>query len=240
MNHPKRTRRELQGSVLGMIMGDGSLFRNYNSMKQPTGHYKLSISHSSKQTDYLKYKMNIVQDMFSYPLECRNRIVKSSNNKTYPVVRFDTRISSRLSFLQRLTYLNGKKRILPEMLNRLTIEGLAYWFLDDGCLYSRIRGSTEGLEQTVIFCLASFPEEDVLLFRDWLIWKYDIHFNIAKISGNRGLELRRGISEGHKLLNLVEQYTCPSMEYKVRYVLPKKIFPVATPIEITVPTVLFS
>lgn len=216
MSQPKMTRKEVRGAIIGMVMGDGSMYQNPYRDGTKRGNYKLSIAHSIKQSDYLSHKRDIVNDLFDYKLpikECLHTADKSG--KKYPVARMQTRVHSRLSFIAKRIYIDRKKRITDWVLENITLEGLAYWWMDDGCLSIDKRPNHGG--GFVHWGLYGFPREDVEKFQKWLSDKFDISLrcNIHKKSG--GSYLMRGLSEGRKLLDLVNPYSVECMKYKFGY-----------------------
>jgi len=213
MNQPKRTRKELRGAIIGMVMGDGCLCQNPFRDGSKRGNYKLDINHSVRQEDYLKHKKDVVNVLFDYEIPITNkRVHLKETGKTYFQKRMQTRVHPRFKFIANQIYIDGKKRITPWVLDNITIEGLSYWWMDDGCLH--IRKSAKGFQ--VIWGTYGFLKEDVERFREWLIDKYDIHLNLNKHCKS-GWYLKRGSYEACKLCDLLKPYSIPSMNYKFDY-----------------------
>lgn len=219
MNKPKRTRKEVRGAIIGMVMGDASLYRNLLRNKQPCGHYKLDIAHCIRQEHYLRHKLEIVSDIFDYdiPVTHRNNTAKKFG-KTYPVVKFCTRVHPRLSFIAKRCYIDGKKRITPWVLDNLTLEGMALWYMDDGHL--RVRKPYGG---EVMLGTYGFPRTDVELLQKYIMDKFDVALRLGRNAKmNRkdpeyGWYLGRGISEGRHLLDQLSDFQTPDMAYKFDY-----------------------
>jgi hypothetical protein len=135
MSQLKMTRKNVRGAIIGMVLGDGSLYQNPYRDGSKRGNYKLSIAHSIKQSDYLSHKREIINTMFDYELPiktCTHTAIKDSSKK-YPVVRLQTRVHPRLTFIAKRMYdSERKKRISDWVLNNISLEGLAYWWMDDG------------------------------------------------------------------------------------------------------------
>jgi LAGLIDADG DNA endonuclease family len=207
------TRRDLRGAIIGMVLGDGSLYRNKFRDGQYGGNYKLDVAHSLRQLPYLEYKRDIVNRMFDYQIPITYRFVSSGNWKQYPVVKFATRTHSRLSFIGDRLYVDGKKRITDYALDNLTDEGMAYWWMDDGCLSINKAPRSGG---QVIHGTYGFPKDDVCKLRDWIASRYGCVLNLVEHCKG-GWCLRRGISEGMKMLEVLRPYSVPVMSYKFDY-----------------------
>ena len=218
MSQSKMTRKDVRGAIIGMVLGDGSLFQNPYRDGSKRGNYKLSIAHSVKQADYLSHKRDIVNAMFDYrlPIKSSYHTAKKGNSKKYPVVRMQTRVHSRLSFIAKKIYdSERKKRISDWALDNISLEGLAYWWMDDGCLALDKRPNHGGGD--IIWGLYGFPKEDVEKFQQWLLDRFNISLRLYVHKKSGGIYLGRGISEGRKLLNLIDEYKIPCMEYKFNY-----------------------
>jgi hypothetical protein len=220
MNQSKRTRRELRGAIIGMAMGDGSLYQGCLRDGRKSGGYVLDIGHSAKQAAYLEAKRDIVNDLFDYVLPIRARVIThKATGKSYPAVRVTTRVHPRFKFIARRIYVDGRKRITPWVMDNITVEGLAIWWMDDGCL--RIYTKKTGGE--VIWGLYGFPKEDVERLQDVLVKQFNVYLRLRQNSKmrdrdpNYGWYLSRGISEGRKLLDRLRDFKLPAMDYKFDY-----------------------
>lgn len=210
----KLTRRERRSALMGMVMGDASLYRQSGS--KGTDATVLKITHSIKQRDYLEWKRDIIQPMFEYPLQIIEAYNSAGNGKSYPVAKVLTRSNPQLKRLRKILYdAEGKKRLTPQILNALDDRAVAIWYCDDGCLTTKTeRGAT------VILATNNFTHEEHLLMQEWFADIYSVHFNIYQCKAGT-YHLRRGISDSHKLLDRIAPYVVPSMRYKVDY-LPSK------------------
>lgn len=214
----KLTRQERKSAIVGMVLGDASLCRNRFRDGSYQGNAKISISHSTKQREYLEYKKDILQPMFGYELKITNHMNGAGNGKRYPVCRLCSRVNTQLTNLYRMLYdpETGKKRVNMDTLNMLDDRAMAIWYMDDGCLsLPKDRG------KIVILCTNSFTLEENELIRDWLYDRYSVWFNINEHKKSGTYNLRRGISDSHKLLDAISPFVVPVLKYKVEYPPPK-------------------
>src|SRR5271157_5037163 len=196
-------RAELRSAIVGMILGDGSI-------KQQKGctSVSLSIVHSSKQKEYLEWKRNILQALFS---EWKIPIVEFNNNN-YPGVRVITRTHPKLKQVYRLFY-KPKKTISRKVLNYLTPIGIAIWYMDDGSLSLKKRnGAIHGREIHLnTYCTL----EEASIIQEYFKERWCISWTIVS---NKGLyRLRMGANEAKTLFKLIECYIIPCMKYKLDF-----------------------
>jgi hypothetical protein len=216
MGHPKMTRKEVCGAIIGMTMGDGWMIQNPYRDGGYHGNYKLGISHCPAQIPYLEWKRDIVNHLFEYPIPINFKaIVSKDRQKIYPSYRFVTRVHSRISFIAKHIYVDREKRITDWVLENITNIGLAIWWMDDGCLWLDNRPDHGG--GALIFSLYGFPKEDVEKFSAWLFEKYGVAFNLNFHKKSGGWVLRRGISEGWKFLEAITPYAHECMKRKFEW-----------------------
>jgi len=209
MSHQKR--KDWRGAIIGMVMGDGSLYQNTYRDGRRDGNYKLDIGHCERQIGYLAWKKEIANQIFDYTIPITKKIVTLDSDKEYVKFKFATRVHSRLSFIGRKIYISNKKRITDWVLQNITDEGLAYWWMDDGCLHWDKRENHGGGQ--IVWALYGFPKEDVEKFRLFLIDRFDCSLNLLQHCKG-GYYLKRGISEGSKMLIKLKPFSVACMDYK--------------------------
>jgi hypothetical protein len=211
----KLTRKERRSALIGMVLGDASLYRQ--SGLHGSDATVLKITHSIKQSAYLEWKRDIIQPMFDYPLTITETYNRANNGKSYPVVKILTKSNPQLKRLRKIMYnAEGTKRVTPQILNALDDRGVAIWYCDDWCL-----SKTVGRGATVIAATNCFTHEEHLLMREWFADVYGVCFNIYQHKSGT-YHLRRGISDAYKLLDRIAPYIVPSLSYKVEYPQPKR------------------
>lgn len=192
-------------------MGDASLYRNRFRDGTYQGNYLLDIAHCQRQLEYLEHKRKIANQIFDYEIPVRSKTIQNKKTgKTYFAYKFATRVHSRLTFIARKIYINGTKKITPWVLNNITEEGLAYWWMDDGSLTTRNAKRAKG---AITWGTYGFGKDEVDMFNAWLSKHYDTTLSVKKHSKS-GWFLYGKVQENMKLVNAMAKYSIPCMEYK--------------------------
>ena len=193
------------GALYGMIIGDGHIY----SDKRSNGNLRFVATNGEDQIDYLKYKMSMFNN--------DGKIVDAgrspySNKKIYHwFLNVDGNLTNKM---KDEIYINGRKTITKEAVNRLNDVGLALWYMDDGSLTYR--------DETVQSCFVrlntqalSRDENDLLC--EFLNNKYGIECHVRddrKKDGRNYYFIRISASSTKDFLKIVTPYMCKSMAYK--------------------------
>jgi hypothetical protein len=212
-----------RGSLVGMVLGDGhiSYRTRYNKDKNGVAKYEyidssLIIGHSTKQYRYCEYKRNKIHSIFGGKL---NKIVMVkhtlSNGKTYIGCRIQ-KTNKYFRYLHRKFYNKQNKKIITrEVLDYLTPEGLAYWFMDDGsCSHNKNKlGKVTSIFGS-ISTYVSLEEAEIICeyFRD--MWDIDCRKGYCKKT--KSYMHRFNTNAFLKFANIIEPYLIPSMRYKIK------------------------
>lgn len=195
-----KTKRAI--SILtGMVLGDASL-------SKPRQNYVcFKIKHSTKQKDYLIHKRDVLQEIFEKQIN-----VHEFNNNGYPGCKIEFGNKYFRPFRKYL-YPNGVKTFTKKALDRLDVEGIAYWYMDDGSLTLH-KSKTEGVYHSRAIYLNTYVSyEEALLIKDFFYERYGIEF---KLSQHKGWYRHVCNSTNTKrFIHLVEPYIIPSMQYKI-------------------------
>jgi hypothetical protein len=192
---------ELRSAIIGMVAGDAYIWK-----QKGCSSVSLRIRHAEKQREYLKFKRDILQNLFKkweVPIQ-------SFNNSGYPGVKIETRDHPRFRIIRKWFYSSGKKWFSRQILNYLTPLGIAIWYMDDGSLSLKKReGKVHGRE---IHLNTYCSLEEVRIIQAYFKEVWDVSWTIVP---NKGLfRLRMGSNEARKLFNIIEPYIVPMMKYK--------------------------
>lgn len=188
-----------------MVLGDGSLVRKAD-------HYRLHIGHGPKQEAYLRHK--------------RERLASIATARVYHVsngaYHLMTRSAPELTELYHQFYADGRKRVTLEILDGLTPEGIAYWYMDDG--------NRSKIHKQLKFCTHGYTKEENELIQSWFYHRHGIWLRlyqdksaterqraqgIKQRADNRGWFLTVLLPEVAKLERLIRPYVISEMAYKL-------------------------
>ena len=187
--------------LYGVIIGDGSL------AKAKDGTISLRFIHCIAQKEYLMYKASILNRIFTSQLE-----VKDINNNGYPGCNYTIGRTAVLKPLYELFYVNGKKSISnPEIINNLTPEALALWWMDDGCLSMKKRNGKIVARQG--FISTYLPLEENLYLIQLLNAKFNL--NLKNVKDRKAYRIRLNTTDCKQLIEIIKPYIHPVFNYKI-------------------------
>jgi hypothetical protein len=202
------TRKERSSAIIAMLLGDGSLWKHPTSSK-----YCLSIAHSAKQEELIQMKQSILQSIFHHPLRIYKETAKCKG-KEYPSLRIRTRGHRLFNVLRKKIYINGKRTVTRDMLDRLTPLGLAIWYMDDGSHHETLRDNGTIRQRNIHLSLCAYTPDEVQMIRDYFLERWGIKWQLMYVRKKYPV-LRAGAIEGAKLCEIIAPFVLPSMRYKL-------------------------
>ncbi|MBI2631166.1 hypothetical protein HYW73_03070 [Candidatus Nomurabacteria bacterium] len=182
--------------VIGSILGDGNLNSNWSRT-----NYRLKISHSVKQSDYLLWKYEVLKDFV---------LTKPNVYEKTKSISFRTISHNELTQFYKLFYPLGKK-VIPRNIKELINNPLtmAIWFMDDG----------NAIKRKSILCgyhlnSQSFTLSENKLLSECLYTLYKIESVVELNNNNYRLAIWKQDSR-RKFRDLVTSYVIDSMKYKI-------------------------
>lgn len=171
---------------------------------------RLYCGQSIKQKDWFDFKKKRFEKIFNQSFKEYKYDYPKYNTSVY---QFITNTNDLTKYLINLFYPNDKKIISKEALNQLTLEGIAWWYMDDGSMsIKKIDGKPRGVEITLNTYLTA--EENQIII-DFFQNQYNITWKLNKSRGK--YRLRMGKKEGKKFFALIEPYIIDSMKYKIDF-----------------------
>lgn len=206
--------RQTRGFLYGICLGDGCLY------KQPTNkNTGLTIGHGPKQLSYLKHKAEKLHSVLggkpiqTYEYSSFNK----TSEKSYTNFQI-RRVDPYFNQMHKALYKTGKKVVTKEVLDFLSDEGLAYWFMDDGS------GTvSKNRDKNPCGCMIRFatycdkPQAEVIA--KWFLEKYNVVAKFDVDKRNDKVSLRFGTFDSITLAKILSPYIIPEMEYKIRDIL---------------------
>ena len=189
--------------LIAMCIGDGHLTsqKSYNKY-----HSSIRITHSEKQIELITLKRDLLHSI----LGGKSPKIEKFNNSGYPGLKF-SKGSKYFRVLRKWLYPNGTKKISRFLLNKLELEGIAIWYMDDGGLSAKRRnGKVYAYE---LFLNTHISKEENQIIIDYFKEVWDIQFQQVKNKGS--YRLRMGTYEIRKFIPLIQKHIIPSMQYKI-------------------------
>ena len=197
----ERTKKAI---LIGLVLGDGHI----------TSKGDLNITHSIKQKEYIEYKAKLIKNLLSCKkLNLYHRLDDKHNEFTLH------KTHKYFKILRNWIYKNGVKTFSKKILNLLTLEAIAIWWMDDGS-HGIDRNKKTGKIRAHSFHLYTYTnleetENIIQMFKE----KFDINFykikSTSKTNGIVSYYLKCRTKEGRKLSNLIRPYIIPSLQYKI-------------------------
>ena len=184
-----------QQILIGSILGDGNLSGNWSKT-----NYRLKISHSVKQSEYIWWKYEILKDLV---------LTKPQVYDKTKSISFRTISHNELSKFYKLFYPNGKK-VIPKNIETLIKNPiiLAVWFMDDGNAVKN-----DDYLHGYHLNTQSFSEKENKMLTDAMKMIHGIECSIQKNNGYVRLFVRAQSKQ--KFISLIRRYIIPSMRYKI-------------------------
>jgi hypothetical protein len=227
-------KKEIRELLCSMLLGDGSLVKDpcrHRNTKNFIVHY--SMSHSTKQQDYLKYKVNEIDKIFKKKnLERRCRlhspysVTLKSTDKTYYAQKAKLHWSKYFKFLYPRIYKdkNGKRtKTIKYLLNNISSDKhLFIFFGDDGCEVRSKGKHKDGTEYyrkpKLRLYINNFTQGEAQLLKQWFESKYNISpmINHSGIRNNKKPILNFSPEDSEKVFQHIKVYVkqIPSMRKK--------------------------
>lgn len=210
---------EQKSILLALCLGDGCLRKPITE----TSNVQLEIGHSIKQEAYCIWKRDLIYKILggkNPPKIGYKKIKLKGYDKVYEACRF-TKTHNYFTYLRKLLYPNGAKTITREILNKLTPQGIAIWFMDDGSFY---RKDNEDGTKSICFDLRlstdCFSKEENEIIVDYFseVWDINLHtYRYHPERKNSGWIIRANKKAAIKFIELIEPYVIPEMRYKIEY-----------------------
>lgn len=207
--------KESRNLLIGLLLGDGTISNNY----------VFKLSHCEQQRDYLEWKIKLLGNNGIRTNGVKEYISTCGYNSSKKILYTQLSIIPFIKVLRRVFY--RPKKILGnrKLLNRLSAQEIAIWYMDDGCI--NIRKSKNKIHGFYIRIATCLPEKELQVIIDYFKEVWNISF--YKISEGKGTySLCCGTKEGIKFINIVKPYVqqVPSMIHKIQYNLSQRTKPI--------------
>jgi hypothetical protein len=197
--------QEQEQLLIGGIMGDMCIFKDKLAV-----HYRMNLAHGMKQETYLRYKYEILKNMFCEP-KIRSWIDKRTL-KEYTEIRIQSNSHPFFTELYSKWYFANKKFVSDEF-SKIEPLGLAIWYMDDGYKYIAKVETTRQMHHYARyhFCTNAFSVRDLKTIQDVLKTKFNLEITIGENS--REIYIKSESLERFK--ELISPYILDDFKYKL-------------------------
>jgi len=191
--------------ILGTLLGDGCLKRSYNGRS-----HHLSIIHGDKQKDYIKFKHGVLHGSHLKSEICLSGYCPGSLQ--WNLKFWNTKF---MDYVSSVSQRDEQKCVSNEWLQALTLEGLSYWFMDDG---HSSYANNHGRSVCVAISTMCFNYEENCLIAGRLN-EYEVDAKVVKASRGTKYQISMSVNGGQKFLRLIQPFVerVPSMVYKLKF-----------------------
>lgn len=196
--------------LISLLLGDGTISNN-NVFK---------LAHCVEQSDYLLWKIKQLNVNGLRNNGFKTYISSGGYNVGKTVVYSQLSMHPFIKVLRRVFYKPTKQIGNRKMLNRLTAQGVAIWYMDDGHInHRKTNNKIHGFYIKISTCVSS---EQVQVLIDYFKEVWSISF--YKIKEGPGYSLCCGTKEGIKFIEIVKPYVLqvPSMHHKIQFDLSQR------------------
>lgn len=208
--------------VAGCSLGDGNIFKQSNPARASNRgnknftHYDcyvLTMNHSAKQENYLRWKASILGSLLCSRANVNARLWKVKG-KEYPGFNY-TAGSKQLAPIYDLVYPGGIKKFTPELLNQLSGQALALFWMDDGCLSfstkAKVNGELTIKDRSAMLSVCTDKEEATVV-GEWVKDLVGVEFKLVPHKKSGKFYLRWTADNMRKLIRFLEPYVFPHKE----------------------------
>lgn len=209
--------KESRNLLIGLLLGDGTISNNY----------VFKLSHATQQRAYLQWKIDLLNRYGIKNNGIKEYVSTCGYNTGKTVLYSQLSIIPFIKVLRRVFYKPKKIIGNRKLLNRLTAQEIAIWYMDDGNLDFRKTGTKiHGFYIKISTCT---PKEETQVLIDYFKEEWDINFYMFHEGRQEdSYSLCCGTKEGIKFVELVKPYVSqiPEMTYKITYDLSQRTRPI--------------
>lgn len=198
--------REQFGLIIGSLLGDASIPKR---LKNNGNHY-IDITHSEKQLDYLKYKIEIFKKYGFKVSSIYKRKVKTYIE--YSVHIYFEKNPKILNTLRWWFYNTGKKYFTYNMIKKLTPLGMAIWYMDDGSRTIHYNKNHDQIKSRELYLSTYLSREE---HKNIIKYFNNLGINLKEVKDRQKYRLRMNATNAKLFIPIIKPYICPSMLYKI-------------------------
>lgn len=198
--------KEKKSLLIAMLLGDGTISSNY----------VFKLSHSEAQREFLEWKVKLLTDYGFKVNGIKEYISKCGYNEGKKVLYSQLSINPTIKALRRSVYI-PKKTFTRRLLNWLDSQGLAIWYMDDGCINVNTSKQRSTIQHTIkIATCVDEPTVNVII--NYFLEVWNIKFRKFPEGKNTFSIASSSEEDCSKFISIIRPYIeqVPSLLYKIR------------------------
>lgn len=198
--------KEKKSLLIAMLLGDGTISSNY----------VFKLSHSESQREFLEWKVKLLTDYGFKVNGIKEYISKCGYNEGKKVLYSQLSINPTIKALRRSVY-TPKKTFTRRLLNWLDAQGLAIWYMDDGCINVNTSKQRSTIQHTIKIATC-VDEPTVNMIINYFLEVWNIKFRKFPEGKNTFSIASSSEEDCSKFISIVRPYIeqVPSLLYKIR------------------------
>jgi hypothetical protein len=205
--------------LIGMVLGDGCINVRHR-LKDGKYAYESSemrVVHSLTQKDYCEHKAALAGKALKRSPGVH--VVRNGPGGKYLAAGFSIS-HPYFKQLKGWCYPEGKKTFTTRVLNMLTPEGIALWYMDDGS--ARYNINKDGWIKSVASDIATMcSEAEATTIKEYFMREHGIDFKVRCRKGSKAdvaFYIQTNTEGSRDFARLIRPYVIPSMLYKLAHV----------------------
>lgn len=198
--------KEKKSLLIAMLLGDGTISSNY----------VFKLSHSESQREFLEWKVKLLTDYGFKVNGIKEYISKCGYNEGKKVLYSQLSINPTIKALRRSIYV-PKKTFTRRLLNWLDSQGLAIWYMDDGCINVNTSKQRSTIQHTIKIATC-VDEPTVNMIINYFLEVWNIKFRKFPEGKNTFSIASSSEEDCSKFISIIKPYIeqVPSLLYKIR------------------------
>lgn len=202
--------------LIALVLGDGSISIQKKKVKDRVYSYaNFEVTHSYKQKEYIEWKAKLCKSITGKKCNInaklvKKRVIKNKHTPELLAYRF-TCCHKYFRVLYKWIYVNKHKLFNEKYLKYLDAQGLAIWYMDDGCTYIYKH------REKCFSCELSthIPKNEALSLCEYFKKYWNINFKLHKKAENQ-FNLKCSNDEAFKFIKIISPFVPKCMDYKVK------------------------
>lgn len=200
----RKLEKEKKSLLIALLIGDGTISNNY----------VFKLSHSTHQREFLEWKINLLNESGIKNNGIKQYTSKCGYNIGKEVLYSQLSIIPTIKALRKSVY-TPKKKITRKLLNWLTPQGLAIWYMDDGHINVNTSKQRSSIQHTIKIATC-VDEQTALEIINYFKEVWDVNFRLFEEGTNTFSIASCCENDCSKFIQIVKPFIIPSLLYKIR------------------------